>query len=93
VVNATPPRPAAEDLGWPRIQAMNDPLAMDADTIACQWDGKPVDYGTIVRGPCGRRWALTLHAPNLRPTLPRRPEHRPLTLQVRSIERDSRSEL
>jgi hypothetical protein len=25
-----------------------DPLAIDADTIACQWDGKPVDYGTIV---------------------------------------------
>ena len=48
VVTATPPRPAAEDLGWPRIQAMNDPLAIDADTIACQWDGKLVDYGTIV---------------------------------------------
>ncbi len=48
VVIATPPRPAAEDLGWPRIQAMNDPLAINADTIACQWDGKPVDYGTIV---------------------------------------------
>jgi len=48
VVTATPPRPAAEDLGWPRIQAMNDPLAISADTIACQWDGKPVDYGTIV---------------------------------------------
>jgi len=48
VVTATPPRPAPEDLGWPRIQAMNDPLAIDADTIACQWDGKPVDYGAIV---------------------------------------------
>jgi len=47
-VTATPQRPAAEDLGWPRIHAMNDPLAIDADTIACQWDGKPVDYGTIV---------------------------------------------
>jgi len=48
VVTATPPRPAATDLGWPRIRAMNDPLAIDADTIACQWDGKPVDYGAIV---------------------------------------------
>jgi len=48
VVTATPPRPAAEDLGWPRIHAMNDSLAISADTIACQWDGNPVDYGTIV---------------------------------------------
>jgi len=48
VVTATPPHPVAEGLGWPRIQAMNDPLAIDANTIACQWDGKPVDYGTIV---------------------------------------------
>ena len=43
-----PPRPATEALGWPRIQAMNAPLAIDANTIACQWDGKPVDYGAIV---------------------------------------------
>jgi len=27
---------------------MNDPFAIDANTIACQWDGKPVDYGAIV---------------------------------------------
>ncbi len=50
VVTAAPPRPAVADLGWPRIQAMNEPLAINADTIACQWDGKPVDYGAIV-GP------------------------------------------
>jgi len=48
VVTAAPPRPDVEDLGWPRIQAMNAPLGIDADTIACQWDGQPVDYGTIV---------------------------------------------
>jgi hypothetical protein len=27
---------------------VNEPLAIDANTIACQWDGKPVDYGAIV---------------------------------------------
>jgi hypothetical protein len=36
------------DLGWPRIRAMNEPLAIDADTIACEWDGRPPDYGAIV---------------------------------------------
>jgi hypothetical protein len=48
VVTAAPPRPAMSELGWPRIRAMNEPLAIDADTIACGWNGKPVDYGTIV---------------------------------------------
>jgi hypothetical protein len=36
------------NLGWPRIRAMNEPLAIDADTIACEWDDNPVDYGAIV---------------------------------------------
>jgi hypothetical protein len=36
------------DLGWPRIRAANQPLGIDADTIACEWDGKPVDHGAIV---------------------------------------------
>ena len=36
------------DLGWPRIRAVNEPLAIDAETIACGWDGTPVDYGAIV---------------------------------------------
>jgi len=36
------------DLGWPSIRAVNESLAIDADTIACEWDGTPVDYGTIV---------------------------------------------
>jgi hypothetical protein len=48
LVTANPPRPVMTDLGWPRIRAANELLAIDADTIACGWDGKPVDYGTIV---------------------------------------------
>jgi hypothetical protein len=48
VVPSVPASPAAADLGWPRLQAMNEPLAIDAETIACEWDGSPVDYGAIV---------------------------------------------
>ena len=48
VVPAAPPRPARAELGWPGIRAMNDGLAIDADTIACGWDGRPVDYGRLV---------------------------------------------
>jgi hypothetical protein len=48
VITAAPPRPALVELGWPRIRAINEPLAIDAGTIACGWDGKPVDYGAIV---------------------------------------------
>jgi len=47
-VTVVPSRPAVEDLGWPRIRAGKESLAIDADTIACEWDGTPVDYGTIV---------------------------------------------
>jgi hypothetical protein len=36
------------DLGWPGIRAANERFGIGADTIACGWDGKPVDYGTIV---------------------------------------------
>ena len=43
------PSPAAvADLGWPAIRTANESLAIDAETIACEWDGRPVDYGTIV---------------------------------------------
>lgn len=35
-------------LGWPQLYRMNAPLSIDADTIACGWDGSVVDYGTIV---------------------------------------------
>jgi hypothetical protein len=47
---AAAPVPAATgpDLGWPRIRAMNAALTIDANTIACGWDGSPVDYSTIV---------------------------------------------
>jgi hypothetical protein len=48
LVAAVPPRPAVADLSWPHIRAVNDALAIDADTIACEWDGTPVDYGAIV---------------------------------------------
>ena len=48
LVAAVPGRPLVTDLGWPRLRAVNEPLAIDADTIACEWDGRPVDYGAIV---------------------------------------------
>jgi len=48
LVAVVPPRPAVAGLGWPHIRTVNEPLAIDADTIACEWDGKPVDYGAIV---------------------------------------------
>lgn len=47
LVKQVPERPLPVDLGWPRIRAMNEPLAITADAITC-WDGTPVDYGTIV---------------------------------------------
>jgi hypothetical protein len=47
LVEPVPERPASPDLGWPKIRALNEPLAITADTITC-WDGTPVDYGTIV---------------------------------------------
>ena len=48
LVAAVPSHPAVVDLGWPQIRAVNESLAIDADTIACEWDGAAVDYGTIV---------------------------------------------
>jgi hypothetical protein len=48
LVAAVPSRPTVADLGWPRIRAANEQLAIDANTIACEWDGNPVDYGAIV---------------------------------------------
>ena len=47
-VRAVPERPRVADGGWPRIRTMNEPLGIDASTIACEWDGTPVDYGSIV---------------------------------------------
>jgi hypothetical protein len=43
-----PEHPAPADLGWPRIHAVNEPLCIDASTIAGPWDGTPVDYPRIV---------------------------------------------
>jgi hypothetical protein len=48
LVAVVPPRTAVVDLGWPHIRAVNEALAIDAGTIACGWDGKPVNYGAIV---------------------------------------------
>jgi hypothetical protein len=47
-VVAVPSPPSVANLGWPQIRAVNEPLAIDANTIACGWDGTPVNYGTIV---------------------------------------------
>jgi hypothetical protein len=48
LVTAVPAPAVAADLGWPRIRAANASLAIDAETIACEWDGTPADYGAIV---------------------------------------------
>jgi hypothetical protein len=48
LVAAVPARPTAPDLGWPRIRAANEALAIDAGTIACEWDGTPMRYGAVV---------------------------------------------
>jgi hypothetical protein len=47
-VAVVPEAPALRDLGWPRIRAANEPLGIDAGTIAGPWDGTPVDYSRIV---------------------------------------------
>ena len=48
LVATVPQPPALVDLGWPRIRTVNEPLAIDASTIAGPWDGTPVDYARIV---------------------------------------------
>jgi len=48
LIAVAPEPPKATGLGWPRIRAANESLAIDADTNACEWDGTPVDYGTVV---------------------------------------------
>src|SRR5262249_24012720 len=47
-VAAVPARLATSSLGWPEIRSANQPLGIDATTIAGPWDGTPVDYGRIV---------------------------------------------
>ena len=48
VVTVVPSRLPVAELGWSRIRAANEALAIDAKTIACGWDGTPVDYGAVV---------------------------------------------
>jgi hypothetical protein len=48
LVEAVPARPTTPDLGWSRIRAEHRALAIDAETIACEWDGTPMPYGTLV---------------------------------------------
>jgi hypothetical protein len=48
VVQAVPPAAVGADIGWPRLRREQEALAISAETIACGWDGKPVDYGMIV---------------------------------------------
>jgi hypothetical protein len=45
---ATRPAVAPGALGWPHILAANEGLAIDAGTHACDWDGKPMPYGTVI---------------------------------------------
>jgi hypothetical protein len=47
-VAVSPDRPMLTDVGWPRIRAQNEALAIDAETIACEWDGRHVPYGAII---------------------------------------------
>jgi hypothetical protein len=47
-VAVAPDRPVSTELGWPRIRAQNEALAIDAETIACEWDGRQVPYGAII---------------------------------------------
>jgi hypothetical protein len=55
LVATVPPQPVTAELGWPRIRAANESLAIDAETIACEWDGKPVPLRPGGRAPRGRR--------------------------------------
>jgi hypothetical protein len=48
LVAAVPGRATGPELGWPRIRAENELLAIDAETIACEWDGRPVEYGRVI---------------------------------------------
>jgi hypothetical protein len=48
LVSAVSPPPSGTDLGWPRMRAANESLAIDVGTIACGWDGRPIDYGMVI---------------------------------------------
>jgi hypothetical protein len=36
------------ELSWTWLRSANSALAIDAQTIACEWDGSTADYGLIV---------------------------------------------
>jgi hypothetical protein len=46
--HAGPLHAGSPELGWPWIRATNAPLAINASTIACEWDGRPVNYSAVV---------------------------------------------
>ena len=48
LVAAVPPPVAWTDLGCPRMRAANEALSIDANTIACGWDGSRIDYGMVI---------------------------------------------
>jgi hypothetical protein len=48
LVTPVPERATPPDLGWPRIRAANESLAIDAETIACEWDGTRMPYATVI---------------------------------------------
>jgi hypothetical protein len=48
LVAVAPERPCGDELGWPWIRRMNEPLAIDAGTNVCGWDGRPPDYSRII---------------------------------------------
>jgi hypothetical protein len=48
LVAVVPPHPATTALGWATLTAANAPLAIDANTLACEWDGTRADYGAMV---------------------------------------------
>ncbi len=48
LVEAVPARHGGPELGWPQIREANQSLAIDADTIACEWDGSRINYGMVV---------------------------------------------
>jgi Domain of unknown function (DUF222)/HNH endonuclease len=47
-LSVTPARLESPDLGWPHILAENEALAIDAETIACDWDGRDVPYARMI---------------------------------------------
>jgi hypothetical protein len=55
-VASVPAPPELAEPGWTTICRMNEPLAIHANTIACEWDGTPPDYGAIVGHLAAADW-------------------------------------